>query len=62
MRWRDRARPIIKRVIKEHGTEDLPALKKALRAAYPFGQLAYHPYKAWLDEIKCQLGKKPKPR
>ena len=36
-------------------------IRKALIAAYPFGEMSYHPYKIWLDEIKVQMGeKKPK--
>jgi hypothetical protein len=54
--WRDKAAPIIARVIKEKGTDDLPKLRAALREAYPFGERAYHPYKIWRDEIKRQLG------
>ena len=56
--WRDAARPVIARVIKEVGTDDLKRLRVALRAAYPFGQYAYHPLKIWLDEIRVQLGLK----
>lgn len=52
--WRNRARPIIARVIAEHG-HDERALRKALHAAYPFGPRENHPYKIWLDEIKRQL-------
>lgn len=57
--WRDSARPIIARVIAEVGTADIKALRKALRAAYPFGPYKYHPCKIWRDEINVQLGKKP---
>ncbi|HQZ69551.1 MAG TPA: hypothetical protein PLY87_30910 [Planctomycetaceae bacterium] len=58
MSWRKKAAPLIRAVIKQHGTTDLPALKKALRAAYPFLPRKYHPYKIWLDEIRSQLGTK----
>ena len=57
--WRDSARPVIARVIAEVGTEDMKALKAALRAAYPFGPYDMHPRKIWLDEIRVQLGLKP---
>ena len=60
MKWRDHARPIIAEVIGRVGTADLKALRKALREAYPFGVRNYHPYRIWLDEIKVQLGTKPK--
>ena len=56
MSWRDSAKPIIQRVISETGRNDLKALRKALREAYPFGERAYHPYKVWCDEVRKQLG------
>ena len=59
--WRDRARPIIADVIERVGKSDLKALRKALKAAYPFGEFAYHPYKIWCDEIRFQLGTKVPP-
>jgi hypothetical protein len=56
--WRDKARPIIQKVLKD--TKGLPEneIKKALYNAYPFGERRYHPYKIWLDEIRIQTGKK----
>lgn len=39
--WREQAAPIIARVIAETGRDDLPALRRALRDAYPFGERAY---------------------
>lgn len=57
--WRDIARPIIAQVIADLGTEDTAKLRKALRAAYPFGEREYHPYKIWCHEIRVQLGKIP---
>lgn len=56
--WRMKACPIIEAVIKEHGKEDTPALRKALVAAHPFGERSHHPYKIWCDEINRQLGKR----
>lgn len=56
--WRSIAKPIIAKVIREVGTDDMKALRKALSDAYPFGVKQYHPYKVWLDEIKFQLGQK----
>lgn len=58
MTWRDVARPIIAEVIREHGTEDMKKLRKALKEAYPFFERENHPYKVWLSEIKVQLGLK----
>ena len=59
--WRDSAGPIIAKVIAEHGTDDMKALRKALREAYPYGQRKYWPYKFWCDEIKRQLHRKLNP-
>jgi hypothetical protein len=63
--WRDSARPIIHRVLKEQEGSDEATIKQALYEAYPFGQRKYHPYKIWLDEIRVQrklkaFGKKNK--
>jgi hypothetical protein len=57
--WRDSARPIIAEVIARVGRDDMKALRRALREAYPFGPRQYYPYRIWLDEIKEQLGLKP---
>ena len=59
--WRDKARPIIARVLRETKGQDEKAIRKALRDAYQFGPREYHPYKVWLDEIKRQRGLKPTP-
>ena len=60
MTWRDKARPIIAKVIADVGTSDMSRLRRALREAYPWGPREYHPYKIWCDEIRVQLGTKPK--
>jgi hypothetical protein len=60
MTWRDKARPVIAAVIADVGTDDLPRLRRALREAYPWPPRQYHPYEIWLDEIRVQLGTKPK--
>jgi len=56
--WRDSARPIIAKVLKEMHGQPEKEIKKALRKAYPFGARSMHPYKIWLDEIKVQTGKR----
>lgn len=62
MTWREKARPIIKRVLQETKGKTEQQIRKALVRAYPFGPRENHPYFAWLDEIKVQRGlKKPKP-
>jgi hypothetical protein len=58
MAWRDYARPIIQKVLKETKGLDEKEIRKALKEAYPFGERNYHPYKVWLDEIKVQRGKR----
>jgi hypothetical protein len=59
MTWREKARPVIKQVIKEVGTDDMKALRRALSKAYPFWGKENYPYKVWLDEIKRQLKQPP---
>jgi hypothetical protein len=54
--WREHFRPRIAKVITEVGTDDMPALRRALRDAFPAGERQYHPYKIWLHEIRVQLG------
>ena len=60
--WRALARPVIARVLRElcDATED--ELRKALRAAYPFGAYENQPYRIWHDEIKRQRGLLPRLR
>jgi hypothetical protein len=53
--WREEAAPIIARVIREVGTADPPALRKALREAYPWHPRRMWPYKVWLSEIQRQM-------
>ena len=53
--WRDRANPIIVRIVKEHNNTDSKELRKALYEAYPFGERKHHPYKIWLDEVQKVL-------
>lgn len=56
--WRSKARPIIIEVIKRNEFDDIKLLRKKLRAAYPFCERRYWPYKVWCDEIRVQLGLK----
>lgn len=48
MTWTDQAAAVIRRVLAD--TKDQPPKEriKAVDAAYPFGERAYWPYKAWL--------------
>lgn len=54
--WRDHFRPIIAGVISRVGREDMKALRRALRDAYPFGERRFWPYKVWCDEVRQQIG------
>lgn len=56
--WRERARPIIERVLRETQGQEQKAIAKALRGVYPWGAMENYPYKAWRDEIKAQRGDK----
>lgn len=53
--WRPIARRVIQRVIAEVGRDDEARLRKAISAAYPFGDRKHYPYKIWLDEVQRQL-------
>lgn len=56
MTWRDKARPIIARVIADIGTDDRRKLRRELRKAFPWGERKMHPYRIWCHEIRVQLG------
>jgi hypothetical protein len=58
--WRNQAAPIIARVLAAHKGQSEKAVRMALRAAYPFGERKYHPYKIWCDEVNKQIGGKSK--
>ncbi len=56
MSWADAAAPIVAQVIHQVGRTDMRVLRKALVAAYPWGERENARYKAWLAEIRRQLG------
>ena len=56
--WRERAQPIIAKVLREMSGKPEAEIRKVLYDVYPFGVRQYHPYKIWLDEIKRQRGTK----
>lgn len=53
-RWSHVSRAVVDRVISASVASglDAKATAVALKAAYPFGQRAYWPYKAWLKAVK----------
>ena len=57
--WRESAAPIIAETIRRVGKGDMKSLRRELRAAYPFGQRANHPYKIWCSEVRYQLYGRP---
>ena len=54
MSWREKAAPIITRVLEETKESTPKERRKALAIAYPFGERKYWPYKVWLNEIRRQ--------
>lgn len=56
MSWADRAAPIVAEVISKVGRADQQALRQALIEAYPWGARKNTPYRAWLAEVRRQLG------
>lgn len=58
--WRDKAAPIIAKILEATKGRDEKEIRAALRAAYPFNERKYHPYQIWLSEIRIQRGLKPK--
>lgn len=56
MSWADAAAPIVADVIRRVGHQDMGVLRKALTEVYPWRERENTPYKAWLSEIRRQLG------
>jgi uncharacterized protein (TIGR02996 family) len=58
-RWRTEATLAISFALAEMPPDkrwDEDEQRKAVSAAYPFGERKYHPYKIWLSEVKRRLG------
>ena len=61
--WRERAKPLIRKLIEENSGLSNKELAKIALKAFPWRPRMYHPYKVWCDEVRSQLGtKKIKPR
>ena len=54
--WRERAAPIVAKILEKSKHRTPKEINAALRDAYPFGERKYQPYKIWLDEIQRQRG------
>ncbi len=53
--WRTFSQIAIKKAIDDCKSQDKTEIRKAIDAAFPFGERAYHPYKIWLSERKRYL-------
>jgi hypothetical protein len=53
MSWRETANAVINEVIQQNPELDpfSPEMEKLIRAAYPFGERNYHPYKIWCSAV-----------
>jgi hypothetical protein len=60
-RWTQRSNEVIARVLAElpPGADDA-ARRKAVSAAYPFGQREMHPYRQWCKAVRKALGPRRK--
>ena len=47
-----KSREVINTIIAEVGVEDEDCLRKAILAAYPFGERRHWPYKVFMAEVK----------
>jgi hypothetical protein len=54
-RWADRARAVIAKVIADNQGQPADAVIEKIDAAYPFGERAMHPYKAWLAARRAAI-------
>lgn len=52
----ERSKEVIRQVVAENPGLDEAALRKKVSEAYPFGERAMFPYKAWLKAVTAVLG------
>ena len=62
MSRRDHAAIVIAEVVRRVGLSNQKLLRSELRDAYPFGERKGWPYKAWLAQVKEQVGGMRAPR
>lgn len=55
MSWRVESKKVIAGVFAANPAQSHTEARKALRAAYPFAERAYWPYKVWCHEVRRQL-------
>ena len=63
--WRQKFAPLIALTLKQNEGQDEKTIRRALRDCWPewsLGGREGHPYKAFLQEIKCQRGLIPAKR
>ncbi len=59
--WRQRSAIVIASVLSTlPPSATLKDKRNAIRAAYPFGQRRFHPYKMWLKEVNAALSPQEK--
>ena len=58
--WYELAMRRIKETAETTDTDDVDELEKAIRAAYPFGERAHWPYKAWCRAVNDFMGERRK--
>lgn len=62
MTWYEASLDVIRGVVAENPGLDEAALRKKVSEAYPFGERAMFPYKAWLRAVTTVLGPSEKKR
>ena len=55
MSWRKRSAAVLNALRPQLEGLDHEEQRKAISAAYPFGERAMHPYKVWLSECRVQF-------
>jgi hypothetical protein len=58
--WRARCAPIIRRVLRDTRAFTWASRRRALRQAYPWGELRNWPYRVWCSEVRRQLAEEIK--
>lgn len=55
--WRQKAAPVVAAVLETHRHAEHREVRRAIRAAYPFGKRRGWAYQEWLAEVRRQLAK-----